>query len=531
MIARPSDGWPSHRSWFTLAHAMPCVVLGVAVATQWAARFVMDDSLMFVRYADHLLGGEGLAWNRGDDPVYGPTSLAYVWVVAIVRLFADSVAMAVQLSSVLCGAAFVFLVSRLAREAGGANGQVASVVTLTALAFWSDSLSAHFTTGMDTTFAMAFLAGFLLMAGGVESGRSGYAMGTSIGGGLALAVRPELCLFTVLVPAVAAMIGPSSKRRVWGAVGAGTIGIFLAHVLLAWGVLGTPLPLSFYTKSVHGYGAGFASEYGHVALAEFVDFASGYWLLILPIAIGLCFLRERKERSLSVEIGVLAATVLFLFYHLFMTLPIMPYKERFFHPVLPAFAYLAGRAMSGFQIGTFHEDVRSRLPLVTALFVAAILSSPGIASAKAFRKGVQAGAVGAFDLVETYRATSQSDRWFALDRFSELPDDLVISATEIGLPAALNPGKRIVDMAGLNHRSFAVDGFDLDQFFDEGADLVFLPHPHYIRIIRMLRADGRWSRRYRVIEAETTGTEFGVALLEASPHYDRMRRIVDEAIP
>lgn len=519
--------------WGAICCALPCLVLAMAVATQWSARYALDDSLMFLRYADHVLLGEGLVWNPGDDPIYGPTSLAFVVVVAMVRMFTVAPAMAVQLASLLCGFVFVGAVVWLARELGRPRGIMAIVVTLAGLALWSDSLSAHFTTGMDTTFAMAFLAVYLIAAHATMAGGTRASWMTALVGGAALAARPELCLFTVIVPLSVVVYGPRGTSGLWLKILIATVGIFLLHAFVAWGSLGTPLPLSFYTKSINGYGAVFAAEYGHVALAEFVDFASGYWLLIVPIAIDLCFKPEWRNREMALERGVLVATVTFLFYHLFMTLPIMPYKERFFQPAVPALIFLSAGAVSRFPVeaGVLMQGVRARFPIIATLLVMSILSPAAVASAKALRKGIQAGVVGEFDLVHTYRTTGVRERWFALDRFSDLPDDVVIAATEIGLLVALNPDKRIVDMAGLNHRAIATQGFSPDHLFAETPDLIFLPHPHYEAMIRALEVDGRLRRDYDVIDGESIGTHFGIALRKTSSYYDRMRLIVEAEKP
>ena len=42
--------------------------------------FVLDDSFITYRYAEHLAAGDGLCWNVGEDPVEGYTS--FLWVVA-----------------------------------------------------------------------------------------------------------------------------------------------------------------------------------------------------------------------------------------------------------------------------------------------------------------------------------------------------------------------------------------------------------------------------------------------------------------
>jgi hypothetical protein len=62
-------------------------------------------------------------------------------------------------------------------------------------------LLVHMSSGMDTTFAMAYFAAYLLLLHAFEPQLSpGKAFLTGIVGGLAWTIRPDLMLFTVGVP-------------------------------------------------------------------------------------------------------------------------------------------------------------------------------------------------------------------------------------------------------------------------------------------------------------------------------------------
>src|SRR5690606_900386 len=51
------------------------------VAAAWA--FSTDDAFITMRYARHLLAGEGLVWNVGGPPVEGYSNFAYVLIAAL----------------------------------------------------------------------------------------------------------------------------------------------------------------------------------------------------------------------------------------------------------------------------------------------------------------------------------------------------------------------------------------------------------------------------------------------------------------
>jgi hypothetical protein len=73
-----------------------------------------------------------------------------------------------------------------------------------------------------------------------------------------------------------------------------------------------------------------------------------------------------------------------------------------------------------------------------------------------------------FGLFDSYKRRGAA-YWFRLDAVSDLPDDTVISTTEVGLPAAMNPREIIVDLTGINKTRLAHQGFSADYLF------VFLP--------------------------------------------------------
>ncbi|MFO7564453.1 MAG: hypothetical protein R6X02_17535 [Enhygromyxa sp.] len=64
-------------AWRTLAQ----------VAAAWA--FSTDDAYISLRYARHLLAGEGLVWNVGEAPVEGYSNFAYVLIAALFGIFGE----------------------------------------------------------------------------------------------------------------------------------------------------------------------------------------------------------------------------------------------------------------------------------------------------------------------------------------------------------------------------------------------------------------------------------------------------------
>ncbi len=60
------------------------MALVLAASLQVPTEF--DDAYVFVRYADHLLAGHGIAWDPAGPQTFGCTSLLFVFWIAALRL-------------------------------------------------------------------------------------------------------------------------------------------------------------------------------------------------------------------------------------------------------------------------------------------------------------------------------------------------------------------------------------------------------------------------------------------------------------
>ena len=123
---------------------------------------------MFVRYADNVLRDGKLAWNPGGEAVYGLTAPLFLAVVIPMRLvFPAAPALAAQASSLLCGFVFVLLLAALVKrcaEPDSAGRFVIALLVLCPTLLLDRMIVTHFLSGMDTTFALAALTAFLLLA-------------------------------------------------------------------------------------------------------------------------------------------------------------------------------------------------------------------------------------------------------------------------------------------------------------------------------------------------------------------------------
>ncbi|WP_437602038.1 hypothetical protein WMF28_10480 [Sorangium sp. So ce590] len=188
--------------------------------------------------------------------------------------------------------------------------------------------------------------------------------------------------------------------------------------------------------------------------------------------------------------GVLAATLLCLAFSWLFVVAIMGYSQRFYYAPLPGLIYLACRSAARL-VRTLSDAVGQPAPTVMPVAAVAALailwlhlSTPLATAGKDLAGAVAANRLGHFNLVKHGSTSGPQKYWFALDRVSTLPDDLVMATTEVGMLGAMNLEKTIVDLAGLNDRRFALEPFSADRLFEAyKPELIYMPHPHYVKMI------------------------------------------------
>lgn len=527
------------RKYYWLALVICCGIIGLAVLSQISASHVWDDAYMFVRYADNVLTYKNMAWNPGGEPTYGLTSILYLAVVLPLRLVVpDNPALAAVLSSLVSGCLFSGLLVILLERYTAATPKVRRILVvfiLFALAASSENLAAHFVGGMDTTFALAFVTTYILLSKWHESSLSTTSMVlVGIWGGLAFYARPDLTLYSFIVPASMAVWGPERRAKQRGLASLGiTVGVTGALVWLAYRHLNSPLPLPFYSKGLGLYGESTAAQYRFVPARELFFYLLSYWYLFLLIGANLLInFKEWRRRTSAVDKGLLIATGLFIFYYLFFVLQIMYYHQRFYYPTLPAIAFLASQSAARMlergsrSIQQEFQRSSSLLWPLAALFLLVSLLAAFLSIPRNFSEPSKTD-LAHFTVLDSYKSKWR-DYWFRLDEFSELPNDLVIAATEVGHLAAMNPEKVIVDLSGLNETDFAHQRFSADLLFRKyQPDLIYMPHPNYNQMIDQIADNQYFSNHYDYFSAQELNVAMGLALRRDSKYYPAMLEIVE----
>jgi hypothetical protein len=518
------------------------------LAVSTGADALWDDSYMYVRYADHLLGGHGVRWNLDDPPAWGLTSLLYLAPVALLRTLAPASDHAAILAASF-GSGIVALLLLLWLAWRMLRGERTSWIALVVVAFgllWRPAFVRHFPTGMDTTFAIAALAAFLLLLdrtwprGGAPTRRTALVAGAA--GGLLFLVRPDLLLFPAGVIA-ARFAGAWRNRDRLGArraaeAGAAFAGLLALELLAARLYFGAPLPLPFYAKSTGLYGPDFRANFAGVAGSELRAFVELYApLLLLALSPLLGGVRRMRAAWGASELGLLAATIAYGAYFRFLVLPVMPYSQRFFHPTLPALVLLAARAAAAW----IREPPRLALarPRLAAL-LGALALAVGVADATPTALDVLEWATTTPESTPANEAPTAAETsgdanaagWraelFAARELPELPDDLVVAGTDIGYLGLRARRKRVVDLAALNDADFARHGFSAERLLGrDRPDLLYLPHRYFTDMRRTLLRHPTFQAEYELFDRKQI-RGIGVALRKTGPHYARLRAWIDD---
>jgi arabinofuranosyltransferase len=215
-----------------------CFAASAAVAAAFLlhTRFVNDDALITIRYAEHLVAGEGLVYNPGERVLGTTTPLWALLLAGVAALGQDPVAWATWLGVAAHGAASGLTALLFRRRGASPAAQLAAGL----LVGFLPGILQYATSGMETALYVAWIAAFLVL---YEAGRWGL---LGVVGGLAVLTRPDAGL-VLAAAAVLETVRARSLRPVLRA----TPGFAL--VLLPWLVgaglfYGSPLPNSGFAK-------------------------------------------------------------------------------------------------------------------------------------------------------------------------------------------------------------------------------------------------------------------------------------------
>lgn len=481
--------------------AVRLAVLAHAPATDF------DDAYMYLRYANHLLAGQGMVWNSGEGAVYGVTSLLHLLVVVLVQSVFSELAPAAVLQVASGGAAMGFLAALIAiaalcsRNARPRRNWAFWAAVIVPLVAFREAFAFHASTGMDTmisALANAVLVFFTLqLARAPNLARAWWAALASL---LSVLARPDNLPCALLCPALGVLLlaprprGPNGLKPLAAfAVIAG--GLLATLVLAEWLWLGSPLPLSFFAKLPFYYG-GFAGEFAWNPFLFLQVFALSAW----PFVVALILFADRAGLRRA---AVLLAPALVTMVVLGRFNQIMGHLGRFYFPFLPFFVTAGVLELDAWLVRlrtgqAAHAGMLWRAGLAVTLTLVGSLSLS--AAADRYSSRAQGQKLVALDGFHTPEQTPlpELDSWRSARAIAEMarnaPPHTSFAMSEHGLPGALAPQTTIIDVLGLHDPYFAKHGFSASELFRRRPDVLWLPHSDHTQMLRdIFDSDEFWN--------------------------------------
>jgi len=262
----------------------------VIEGTRWFSLF--DDGMISMRYARNLAEGAGLVWNPGGEAVEGYTNFLWVLVMAALHFLPlpeQTMALSVQLVSLLLLAANVVLVYRLASEVTAGSRTVSlSAAALTAFYY---SLNNWSLQGMEVGVLALLVTGSIGRLLAMKPGEKVPA-GVVVASILIVLTRPDTLMLVAVLWGIHALGARSAGGRVdWRPALAVTAAILLHTIFRLW-YYGDALPNTYYLK-LHGVPLGLRLERGFSSLADFIGDA-GLILFLLPLSLLLTAAPRRR---------------------------------------------------------------------------------------------------------------------------------------------------------------------------------------------------------------------------------------------
>lgn len=460
-----------------------------------------DDAYMYLRYANNLLGGYGLAWNPGEGSVFGVTSLLHLLVLAKLRRVFPGLGAAALLRIASGSAAMALLmalagiVALHARHPRLRRNWLFWLAVILPTVAYREAFFFHAGTGMDTmlsALANAFVVFATLRL--ANSPKLSTVIAAALVAILAVLARPDNVVCALFCPVLAlTLLAPRPRAKPLALFLVLAVGSLAVIAAVEWRALGSPLPLSFFAKQPWYYGD-FAGEFSWNPFLFLKVFCYSAW----PFVVALILFADRAGwRRAAVLLAPALASILILF----RFNQIMGHLGRFDYPFLPFFVAAGALEFDAWLLRG--QKILSRAMFQRAgLAVAAILVGGMALSVGAGLYGARATlerleAPGGFH-VRASAPLPDMDSWQAAQAIAAIaraaPSGTHFAMSEHGLPGALAPHIAIIDVLGLHDPYFARHGFSAAELFRRQPDLIWMPHEDHVQMLRdILGSEEFWT--------------------------------------
>jgi hypothetical protein len=488
-------------------------------------RFVDDDAYMFYRYALNVYDGRGISWNADGLPTYGITSLP--WLAVVLLLVKVPFSATTVLLSVSCGAfltaaaAMVIIVIKNSKSPAFRDALLVVPVLLLPLLL-HPTFDANIVNGMETMLSL--FGNVLLVGAALRVQRSQRVLNYAVlgfAGYLAFLIRPDNGLCAALLPVLIWLLW--RPRYIARAVIAETC-LFVPIAIqlgLAFSYFGTPLPLPFYVKSLHGYKGYLCPVNSGSELASFAEFVAPFLLVIFGLSH-----RFRQWRFVSVFL----IPVLLICGYLLSVIQVVGSNARYYVPFLPFILVPACLVLD--RLLTQYSFDRIAIPWLHCV-ASAVLIGAGLAGIRAISDAYAHRTVVLYPEPKRIIAAKgplgelQELRCTVGDSFARsLPAGTVLAASEVGCLGYAAPQVSIIDLVGLNDQEIALRGFNVDRLLARQPDVIWLPHTDYTWHRYEFWTDPAFLLEYNVYDQ---AFDYGIAIRRKSARYTAVTSALSRA--
>jgi hypothetical protein len=489
-----------------------------------------DDAYMFARYAQNLLNGSGFTWNDGMHPVYGPTSVPYVFIVALFMWFVPlgsnfllpTISWIMGLISLaLLGTASLMLTKRSPLPVAMAAMGCVVWVAISPIFIY------HATTGMDTTLSILTNT-FLVLAWVGLNGKPGIkrAFLLAVFAFLSFAVRPDNVIYALFFPLLALLLleSPAQWKEAFLFLAFLSSFIFI-DILIKLSVFGDPFPLSYYVKQ-HDFYHGYLGEYKWNPITYLSIFMVG----VMPsLMILITNLRLAHKKLAAAYLLPVILTILYYF----RIVQIMGEQARYYYPALPFMVVLSLLLLQDIKklpVGaTFKKDslrlLASTICLIGVILLLAV-TAPKLYPPDGVKTASEAGNANSSNSnipqIGWGRAITSINTVI-----TKLPQGTVIAASEVGYIGANAIHVKIIDILGLNDPIIAHNGFSAAELIARKPDLIWFPQTDYAHIrLELVCSPELRSQYYYYPEL----FDYGIAIRKDSQHMDKIITLLREGI-
>lgn len=470
---------------------------------------VFDDSLMYVRYADNLMGGYGISWSQGGGKSYGATSLTYMLSISSLRFFSpDSFPpYFIYYCSVLGFCLFIYLFLFFSSKMKDVSLSIFALFFSVIL--FSPLLKMHSRTGMETTFGLSVMTLFVFSLYFAFAEKK-YIFSLYLSSALVYPTRPDAVLFAVMMPGLLFLL---TKRRIFFI--AALTAISSALITMAWARIyfGHALPLPFYVKTFSMHSS--VNE----NLLNFFTFLKDP-VILLSLFLILADLKNQFSKPFF-QAG-LSAVIIHSLYFTFLTSQNMGGGGRFYFPQMPVYLILALlSAASVFQKYSFLQSRKKFVYIPAALFIFGTLYSIQTDLKKARKNPVIFRNYNElFDHILGKKNIMTSLMTHPFSR------ECSVAATEVGFPGVIFPKHILHDMVGLNSPEivFGSAQHNIVSWLESAKpDLIIMPHPGYKDMINKIIYSDYFKNNYEGLAPKETNFPHGLAINKNSKCHESFK--------